>query len=300
MGENLVPRPFLKWAGGKTQLVDELLQHMPAYFINYHEPFVGGGAFFFKLYRAGKIHHATISDINAELIDTYIAIRDHVSDVIRLLGSFPHDKDFYYRLRAQNPFELDLPQRAARMIYLNKTGYNGLYRVNRQGQFNVPFGRYKSPQYCDKENLYAVSQALRHIKIICAPFETVLERAQPGDLVYFDPPYVPLSPTSNFTSYHANGFSVEDQKRLRDVCIELTKQNVNVMVSNSNVSTIRALYTSSQFIIDEVQANRAINCNGERRGKLTELIITNYPLEERAQRRILDQRAPLTAPYASV
>lgn len=300
MGDNQVPRPFLKWAGGKTQLVDELMQHMPAYFINYHEPFLGGGAFFFTLYRAGKIHRATISDLNAELIDTYIAIRDHVSDVIRLLDSFPHDKDFYYRLRAQNPFELDLPQRAARMIYLNKTGYNGLYRVNKQGQFNVPFGRYKSPQYCDRENLYAVSQALRHIEILCAPFEMVLERAGAGDLVYFDPPYAPLSSTSKFTSYHANGFSTEDQKRLRDVCIELTKRNVNVMVSNSNTSIIRDLYKSSKFFVDEVQANRAINCNGERRGKLTELIITNYPLEKRAQKRILEKRAALATPYVSV
>lgn len=291
MRDRVIPRPFLKWAGGKTQLVDELTRHMPIYFINYHEPFVGGGALFFKLYREGRIRHAIISDLNAELIDTYIAIRDHVEEVMDLLDNFPHHEDFYYHLRSQNPLDLDLVQRAARMIYLNKTGYNGLYRVNSQGQFNVPFGRYKSPQICDKDNLYAVSQALQRIEILCAPFETILERAKAGDLVYFDPPYAPLSHTSNFTFYHANGFSSEDQKRLRDVCIQLTQKKINVMVSNSNAGIIRNLYASSHFFFDEVKAIRAINCNGNRRGKLIELLITNYPLEKRAQLRLVEKRA---------
>ncbi len=298
MRDNSVPRPFLKWAGGKTQLVDELTRRMPAYFGNYHEPFLGGGALFFKLYREGRIRHAVISDLNAELVDTYIAIRDHVDDVIGLLSKFPHDKDFYYRLRSQDPAKMELPKRAARMIYLNKTGYNGLYRVNRQGEFNVPFGSYKSPQYCDTENLRAVSKALRGVEIICASFETVLERANAGDLVYFDPPYAPLSRTSNFTSYHANGFSAQDQEKLRDVCKELGKRNVNVMLSNSSAEMIRALYASPHFVIGEVQANRAINCNGQRRGKLIELIVTNYPLEQRAQLRLLEKRASFAAPVA--
>lgn len=299
MRDNTVPRPFLKWAGGKTQLVDELTRHMPAYFINYHEPFIGGGALFFALYRAGRIHHAVISDLNAELIDTYIAIRNCVDQVIRLLAEFPYDKEFYYHLRSQDPWALDLPQRAARMIYLNKTGYNGLYRVNRQGKFNVPFGRYKSPQYCDAENLYAVSRALANVEIVCASFETVLTRARAGDLVYFDPPYVPLSPTSSFTSYHANGFTLADQRRLRDVCLELTKRQVNVMLSNSNANVIRLLYGSPPFVIDEVLANRAINCNSAKRGKLKELIVTNYPLEPRAQLRLLERRAPFHAVEAT-
>lgn len=298
MGDNSVPRPFLKWAGGKTQLVDELTRRMPAYFINYHEPFIGGGALFFKLYRESRIHHAVISDLNAELVDTYIAIRDHVDEVIDLLSGFPHNEHFYYRLRSQDPGEMDLPNRAARMIYLNKTGYNGLYRVNRQGGFNVPFGSYKSPQYCDKANLHAVSKALQNVEIVCASFEDVLERASAGDLVYFDPPYAPLSQTSNFTSYHANGFSAEDQKRLRDVCKELGKRSVNVMLSNSSAEIIRALFASSRFVIGEVKANRAINCNGERRGKLIELIVTNYPLEKHAQLRLLEKRAPFAVNYA--
>lgn len=279
MGDKSVPRPFLKWAGGKTQLAEALSERMPVSFKVYHEPFVGSGAIFFRLYRDHKIRRAVLSDLNAELIDTYLAIRDQVADVIRVLAEFPHSQDFYYDIRAKDPWKLSLPERAARMIYLNKTGYNGLYRVNRQGMFNVPFGRYKSPNYLDKENLMAVSQALQNIKVVCVPFETVVNRAKAGDWVYFDPPYVPVSQTANFTSYHANGFGLRDQERLRDVCIELSRKNVSVTLSNSAMDIIRSLYGSASFAIDEVLANRAINCNGAKRGKIKELIITNYPVE---------------------
>lgn len=289
-----VPRPFLKWAGGKTQLADALLERRPARFNVYHEPFVGSGALFFRLFREGLIRHAILSDINAELIDTYIAIRDHVSEVIRILSEFPYSKEFYYEIRAKDPWTLSLPERAARMIYLNKTGYNGLYRVNRHGQFNVPFGRYKSPKYLDRENLLAVSQALQKVEIICASFETVVDRAEPGDWVYFDPPYVPVSSTANFTAYHADGFDLRDQERLHDICIVLTQNDVYVMVSNSETPIVRSLYTSSQFFIDEVQANRAINCNGARRGKITELVITNYPLSRAVQLQLFDRKSPVS------
>jgi len=285
-----VPRPFLKWAGGKTQLASTLLERMPAVFNVYHEPFVGSGALFFRLYREQKIRHAILSDLNAELIDTYLAVRDCITEVIKFLSEFPHNKGFYYSIRAKDPWQLSLPERAARMIYLNKTGYNGLYRVNRQGKFNVPFGRYKSPRYLDKENLLAVSEALQDVEILCMPFETVLERARPDDWVYFDPPYVPVSQTANFTSYHANGFGLSDQERLRDVCIELSKNNVYVMLSNSDTEIVRSLYDLPYFTIDEVLANRAINCKGAKRGKITELVITNYPIERAVQRRLLEQR----------
>lgn len=287
-----VPRPFLKWAGGKTQLADALLERMPPVFNIYHEPFLGSGAFFFRLYREQKIRRAILSDINAELIDTYIAIRDNVSDVIRFLSEFPYNKEFYYAIRKKDPWQLSLPERAARMIYLNKTGYNGLYRVNRQGKFNVPFGRYKSPRYLDKENLLAVSRALQNVDIMCVPFETVLERTSTGDLVYFDPPYIPLSHTANFTSYHANGFGLADQERLRDICIELSRKEVFIMLSNSNTDITRALYNLPHFSIHEVLASRAINCNGAKRGKILELIITNYPIEKISQLRFLEQRVP--------
>ncbi len=292
MGDLPIPRPFLKWAGGKTQLADALLERMPISFNVYHEPFIGSGAIFFRLYREQKIRHAVLSDLNAELIDTYLAIRDCVSEVIKILSEFPHKEKFYYDIRAKDPWKLSLPERAARMIYLNKTGYNGLYRVNRQGLFNVPFGRYKSPKYLDKENLLAVSQALQDIEILCAPFESVIDRADAGDWVYFDPPYVPMSQTANFTSYHANGFGLKDQERLRDVCIELSRNNVYITLSNSDTEIIRSLYASAYFAIDEVLANRAINCNGAKRGKITELVITNYPVERAIQLQLLEQRAP--------
>lgn len=290
MSENLLPRPFLKWAGGKTQLVDELNDRLPINFANYHEPFLGGGAFFFKLYRDSKFEHARISDLNSELIDVYCAIRDRLEDVIKELSKYPHDEKFYYQLRAKNPLELSLSARAARMIYLNKTGYNGLYRVNRNGRFNVPFGKYKNPKYLDKDNLEAVSQALQKVDIHNASFETVLDYAKAGDLVYFDPPYVPVSQTASFTSYQANGFSIEDQRRLRDVCIELTKRNVFIILSNSDTETVRNLFSPYSFEICEVLANRAINCNGKRRGKMTELIITNYPTEKAVQLQLLERR----------
>ena len=278
MGDRNVPRPFLKWAGGKTQLVDRLVQHMPPVFGTYHEPFLGSGALFFRLYREQRLRRATLSDVNTELIDTYIAIRDKVLEVTRLLADFPHTEEFYYAMRARDPWQMSPQERAARMIYLNKTGYNGLYRVNRQGKFNVPFGRYKAPRYLDKENILAVSQALQDAELLCTSFETVLERVAPGDLVYFDPPYVPLSKTASFTAYHEAGFSLSDQARLRDVCIELSRRSVHVMLSNSDTGAIRALYDLPQFTVMEVLANRAINSNGSRRGKVTELLVTSYPV----------------------
>ncbi|GAB4465451.1 MAG: DNA adenine methylase [Anaerolineales bacterium] len=273
-------------------MADALLERMPLVFNTYHEPFIGSGAVFFRLYREKKIKHAILSDLNAELIDTYLAVRDCVSDVIKVLSEFPHKEKFYYDIRAKDPWKLNLPERAARMIYLNKTGYNGLYRVNRQGMFNVPFGRYKSPKYLDKDNLLAVSRALQNVDILCTSFETVLERANPGDWIYFDPPYVPLSQTSNFTSYHANGFGLRDQERLRDVCIELSRNNVYITLSNSDTDIIRDLYGSAYFVIDKVLANRAINCNGAKRGKITELIVTNYPIEQAVQLRLLEKKSP--------
>ncbi|MCS7248192.1 MAG: DNA adenine methylase [Anaerolineales bacterium] len=289
MGHLPVPRPFLKWAGGKTQLADALLERKPVRFNTYHEPFLGSGAIFFRLYRENQVRDAVLSDMNAELIDTYLAIRDHVAEVIDLLSGFPHSKEFYYEIRRTDPQKLSLPERAARMIYLNKTGYNGLYRVNQKGQFNVPFGRYQSPKYLDRENLLAVSQALQNVEILCTPFDTIVDRAKPGDWVYFDPPYVPISETANFTAYYPNGFGLRDQERLRDICIALSQNNVHIMVSNSDTAVVRSLYASPYFTIDEVLANRAINCKGARRIKVTELVITNYPLYRATQLQFLDQ-----------
>jgi len=277
MTKKSIPRPFLKWAGGKNQLADELQARLPASFRTYHEPFLGGGAFFFQLFRGGKIQHARISDLNSELIDTYCAIRDAHGEVIQELSQYPYEKRFYYRLRSLNPEDLSLVAKAARMIYLNKTGYNGLYRVNKKGMFNVPFGRYKNPNYVDSPNLIAVSQALQQADIHRAPFECVLDHAKAGDLVYFDPPYVPASETANFTSYQAGGFLECDQIKLKEICAELTKKDVHLILSNSDTKMVRDLFSHDSFEINEVYANRAINSNGKGRGKTIELIITNYP-----------------------
>ncbi|MGQ9898526.1 MAG: DNA adenine methylase [Acidobacteriota bacterium] len=293
MGNLPVPRPFLKWAGGKTQLANALLARMPSVFGAYHEPFVGSGALFFRLYREQKVRRAVLSDLNAELIDTYLALRDTALEVVRFLAEFLHSEAFYYALRARDPWRMSRAERAARMLYLNKTGYNGLYRVNRQGNFNVPFGRYKSPKYLDKENLLAVSQALQDVELVCTPFETVLQRAKAGDWVYFDPPYVPVSQTANFTSYQANGFGLSDQERLRDLCLQLSQNHVYIMLSNSDTEIVCSLYRTPYFAVDRVLANRAINCHGAKRGKITELVITNYPSERAVQRHLFELQTSL-------
>jgi DNA adenine methylase len=279
MSARPLPRPFLKWAGGKTQLISHLLAHAPAHFRTYHEAFLGNGALFFSLQRAGRLRRAILADQNAELIDTYRAIRDQVDEVIRLLAEFPHNRAFYEQLRARDPWAMSLAERAARMIYLNKTGYNGLYRVNRRGQFNVPFGRYKAPRYLDEANLRAVARALANVELCCAPFEAVLERAAAGDWVYFDPPYVPRSRTANFTAYYPGGFSLSEHERLRDVCIALVRRGVAVTLSNADVPAVHLLYDRPEFARHVVRAQRSISAKREGRGKVNELIITAFPTD---------------------
>jgi DNA adenine methylase len=273
------PRPFLKWVGGKTQLLDELVQRMPARFEVYHEPFLGGGALFFCLYRMGKIKHAVLSDVNAELVDTYIAVRDYADEVLRLLYEYPCEKGFYYQLRDKDLWSMSLVERAARMIYLNKTCYNGLYRMNREGKFNAAFGRPADPPYVDVENFRAVSEALQHAEILCRSFEIVLERANSGDWVYCDPPYVPVAKSVSRTLYTASGFEMAEQERLRDMCVELSKRKVYVMVSNSDAEVVHNLYALPYFTIDRVYANRTINIDTTNRGKVAEVVITNYSVQ---------------------
>lgn len=268
------PRPFVKWAGGKRQLLPALLEAAPKTFKKYHEPFVGGGALFFELRHKKLISKACISDTNNELITSYIALRDDAEGVIARLKTFRYDRNFFYELRKKNPLRMLPVNCAARLIYLNRTCFNGLYRVNRQGRFNVPFGRYKDPLICDEENLRAVAQALKGVEILCDSFESVLHRAKKGDFVYFDPPYVPVSQTSSFTAYQAGGFSHDDQQLLLDVFETLAGSGVFVMLSNSSTDLVRTLY--SAWNIREVSAIRAINSKGNRRKGHKELIITNY------------------------
>jgi DNA adenine methylase len=266
-------RPFLKWAGGKAQLLPEIVARVPASFGGYHEPFIGGGAVFFALAAGGRLGGgASLSDVNPNLVETWRAIRDDVEGVIAALGPHVNEAEHFYRVRALEPGALTLAARAARVIYLNKTGFNGLYRENRSGRFNVPFGRYANPTICDAPNLRAVSKALQGVSIEVRDFRSVLERAVPGDFVYFDPPYVPLSSTASFTAYsRGGGFGPEEQRALRDVFAELAARGVHVLLSNSDVPIVRELYRG--FRIEQVWARRPINSNPDARGAVAEVLV---------------------------
>lgn len=264
------PRPFLKWAGGKGQLLRQFQPLLPRSYGRYFEPFVGGAALFFFL----RPNRATLTDINAELIDCYRAVRDRVEAVIDALGHHTYDAAHYYRVRDLDPASLSLPERAARTIFLNKTGFNGLYRVNSAGRFNVPFGRYVNPSICNAPQLRACSAALQGVELEVRDFYHVLDHAVAGDFVYLDPPYVPVSSTASFTSYSAGGFGLRDQERLAELFAELDKRGVQVMLSNSDVPEIPRLYKG--FHIDRVEALRTINAKTDARGKVGEIVIRNY------------------------
>jgi DNA adenine methylase len=262
--------PFLKWAGGKTELLRELESRVPKSYGTYWEAFIGGGALFFRLAPMSGV----ISDANEELINCYLAVRNNLDELISRLKKFPVNKEHFLKLRKIQPWELDDVGRAARLIYLNKTCFNGLYRVNQRGEFNVPFGDYKNPRVFDPEILEADSKALKKAEVICRDFRHLLYKAQPGDFIYFDPPYHPLSETSSFTSYSEAPFEEREQRALAQVFKALSERDCKVMLSNSDTPKIRSLYKT--FNIDEVQVSRAINCKGDGRGKITELIIRNY------------------------
>ncbi len=264
------PRPFLKWVGGKRQILHELRKSIPKLNGRYYEPFVGGGALFFDLLPK----KATLSDTNKELIHCYITIRDHVEDLIDNLKQHVYQKEHYYEVRAWDPDELDHISRASRTLYLNRCGFNGLYRVNSKGKFNVPFGRYKNPTICDEENLIRCAMALKRVTIRCAPFESILKTARAGDLVYFDPPYIPLSDTSYFTAYQKQGFAESDQKRLVEVFDRLSTRGVFTMLSNSDVPWVHEHYQQHEIRI--IKAIRLINSNKNRRGPVGEVVITNF------------------------
>jgi DNA adenine methylase len=261
-------RPFIKWVGGKRQLLPELTRYVPAQFNNYFEPFVGGGALFFEL----RPKTAVLADANKRLIRTYTGVRDSVEEVISMLRDYPHDEKFFYELRDKNVDSGTDAEMAAWFIYLNKIGFNGLYRVNRQNRFNVPFGRHRNPNICDAPTLRACSAALAGTELRVSDFEAVVEQAQAGDLVYFDPPYVPLSVTSSFTLYTSDGFGADAQLRLRDVARRLKQRGVYVLLSNSSAGFVREIY-QPDFEVTEVSATRLVNSNGARRGAITELVI---------------------------
>ncbi|MGE0488278.1 MAG: DNA adenine methylase [Vulcanimicrobiota bacterium] len=264
--------PVLKWAGGKGRLLAQYEPYFPAEFKHYYEPFVGSAAVFFHLRRQAT-GRAVLSDVNFELINFYRALQSDLEGLLEHLAEHRarHGHDYYYATRALDPESLTPTARAARLFYLNKTCYNGLYRVNSRGLFNVPMGRYKKPAIFDPGRLEAASLALQGVKLEVEPFDRVMRRARPGDLVYFDPPYQPLSATSNFTSYTKDNFGEAEQRRLAEVFAKLAQRGVSVMLSNSSAPLIRELYRDFRQI--EVQAHRFINSKASRRNKIKELLI---------------------------
>lgn len=276
-------RPFLKWAGGKGQLLPELTSRLPARFKRYHEPFVGGGALFFHLWNHGKLRQgAVLSDDNRELVECYEAVRDQVDELIAyLLELRPRfgDRAFFYEIRGwdRQPDFRQRPkvERAARTIFLNRTCYNGLYRLNNKGQFNAPFGNYKNPLIVDPENMREASRALHHVELRRDDFAGVLATAGPGDFVYFDPPYVPVSATASFTAYTRYGFAEAEQRRLAEVFLDLVERGCYVMLSNSYTELAKALY-AGQPVHESIMASRKINCDGRKRGEIEELIVCSY------------------------
>ena len=274
-------KPFLKWAGGKRQLLPELLKYIPKDFNNYFEPFLGGGALFFELYNLGFLENKKVylSDINEELINTYKTIRDNPKELIIKLKEFKtnHNKEFYYKIREfdrdKNYKNLDNITKSARFIYLNKTCFNGLYRVNKKGYFNVPIGSYKNPNILDEENILAVSKALQNIIIKNFDYKEILKEVQSNDFIYLDPPYHPLNETSSFTSYTKNEFLQKEQIELFKTLKELSNKCF-VLKSNSDTNFINKLY--KDFKIEKILANRAINSKATNRGKILEVLIRNY------------------------
>jgi DNA adenine methylase len=273
-------QPFVKWVGGKRQLLKQFRQmylYPPKGFVSekqrYFEPFVGGGAVFFDLHP----QHATLSDLNSDLITTYKVIRDDVESLIVSLRKHKYEKDYYLKVRARkHERDIDI---ASRFIFLNRTCFNGMYRVNSSGEFNVPFGKYTNPQICDAVNLRRVSKALKGVTLLNTGYEHVLKKAKKGDFVYFDPPYHPVNATSSFTSYTSDGFGASDQKRLRDVFVELSKRGCYVMLSNSDTPFINQLYTLPKSLgikIHKVQAGRSVNSKSSKRGKISEVLVVNY------------------------
>jgi DNA adenine methylase len=270
-------KPVVKWAGGKTKILNQLSKYFPREYCNYHEPFMGGGAVFFYLFAEIKKRNAKayLSDSIEEIINLYKVIRDNVEMLITISKKHIYDQKYYYNIRSQDTAELSDVQRASRTLYLNKTCFNGLYRVNSKGQFNVSFGDYNNPVIVNEETLRNASYTFQQAELCAGDFEIVLENARAGDFVYLDPPYVPLSPTSNFTGYTSGSFGFADQKRLREVFGILQARGCYVMLSNSNTDFVRDLYRG--FNIKTINAIRAINSDASKRGSIKELVVLSYP-----------------------
>ncbi|KKL82849.1 hypothetical protein LCGC14_1980630 [marine sediment metagenome] len=268
------PKPFLKWAGGKRQLISQMDQYFPKKFNKYIEPFVGGGAIFFYLLP----ENAILIDINKDIINAYRVIKNNVTELIGSLKKHKNEKEYYYDIRNvdRDLEEFDgwsTTEKASRIIFMNRCCFNGLYRVNSKGQFNVPFGKYKNPKFCDEENLISVQKALKNVNLVNDSFDKCLDFAEEDDFIYFDPPYVPISDSANFTSYTKDNFNNDDQIRLNETFKSLDERGCNVMLSNSYSDFILDLYRD--YHIHFLQAKRAINSDASKRGAIKEVLITN-------------------------
>lgn len=266
---------LVKWAGGKRQLLDQFEPLFPKKFNNYIEPFVGGGAVAFYILEKYKSKKAFLSDINDELINCYDVACDQVDELIEVLKKYKkkHSKEVYYKIRSEDIELLSRLSRAARFIYLNKTCFNGLYRVNSKGQFNVPIGSYKNPEIFNESELNQISKLLTEVTFKCQSFEKCYKDAKKGDFVYLDPPYYPLNKAS-FTKYAKNDFLEKEQEALFELYKKLDKKGCFVMLSNSDTKFIKDLYAN--YNIHFVSARRMINCDGANRGEINEVVVTNY------------------------
>ncbi|MBU2103473.1 DNA adenine methylase [Patescibacteria group bacterium] len=273
-------KPFIKWVGGKSQLLSQLEPYFPEKFGTYFEPFLGGGAVFYHL----QPKKAVLNDINETLVQTYLYIKNEPSKLIKQLDalqkkyistSTEERENFYYDIRSKyNKLPLSDSKRVIYFLFLNRTAFNGIHRENSKGEFNVPAGRYKNPRIVDPENLKAVSEMLQNVEILNSDFVSAVKKAKKGDFVYFDPPYHPLNDAPSFTSYHKNSFGKEEQAKLRDTFVELDKKGVYVMMSNSYTPFIKELYSDYRQL--PVQASRMINARASGRGKINEIVVLNY------------------------
>jgi DNA adenine methylase len=275
------PKPFVKWAGGKRQLIPILNDNLPKSFGTYYEPFLGGGALLFHILTDRNAQKCSISDLNSDLVLTYITIRNRIDELISSLKNHEKNyqkdsKTYYYSVRESNPrSEIG---KTSRLLFMNRTCFNGLYRVNSKGKFNVPLGRYTNPNIVNEENLRSVSAILQSSKVAikCRDFEAVLRDAKKGDLVYFDPPYQPVSQTANFTSYTNKSFTYEDLNRLAELCLKLDSKGCKVLLSNSDSKEVAEIFSNKSWKINRIQANRSINSNSKKRTGHFELLIKNY------------------------
>ncbi|MHA7646576.1 DNA adenine methylase [Nitrosopumilus sp. S4] len=276
-----IPKPFVKWAGGKRQLIPILNENLPKSFGTYYEPFLGGGALLFHILTERNGQKCSISDLNSDLVLAYTTIRNRIDELISSLKSHERNyqkdsKSYFYSVRESSPrSEIE---KTARLIFLNRTCFNGLYRVNSKGKFNVPLGKYTNPNIVNEDNLRSVSAILQssNVSIKCRDFESVLRDAKKGDLVYFDPPYQPVSSTANFTSYTNKDFTSDDLERLADLCMKLDSKGCKVLLSNSDSKEVSDMFKSKTWKIQKIQANRSINSNSKKRTGHFELLIKNY------------------------